>query len=263
MPYAAVNGIQMFYKVRGEGEPVVLAHGAGGNHLVWWQQLRPFAERYQVITFDHRNFGLTSDDGAGANGFVDDLTALLDHLGIERAALVGQSLGGFTCAGFASRHPERVRALVLAGSPAGLLPPRSQSETEEMLARVPDDWEGIQAMMVGQGGFKDRHPDLCALYEEIGALNWRVSKSILATIATTHYDIAPIIAAEVPVLMINGEEDASVDEAMASIAAGWPGSRRVTVPDTGHLLYFEQATTFNHRVLSFLAEHLQPTVAAS
>ncbi len=64
MPYAAVNGINLYYELHGSGPAVVFAHGAGGNHLSWWQQIPVFSPRFRCIPFDHRAFGL-SRDGEG------------------------------------------------------------------------------------------------------------------------------------------------------------------------------------------------------
>ena len=79
MPYAAINGIELYYESHGKGVPVVFAHGAGGNHLSWWQQIPVFARRFRCITFDHRAFGLSRDgNGEGQQGrrmFHEDLRA--------------------------------------------------------------------------------------------------------------------------------------------------------------------------------------------
>ena len=118
MPFAKVNGIDLYYESTGTGPAVVLAHGVGGNHAIWWKQVKYFSQWYQVINFDHRGFGLSRDveGGPGRAAFVDDLEALLDHLEIEQASLVAQSMGGRTCLGFSVKRPERVQALVMAAT---------------------------------------------------------------------------------------------------------------------------------------------------
>src|SRR3989304_5741895 len=84
MATAAVNGAQLYYEEHGTGFPLVLAHGAGGNHLSWWQQVPAFSREYRCITFDHRGWGLSLDgQEPGPAAFVDDLRGLLDHLGIQ------------------------------------------------------------------------------------------------------------------------------------------------------------------------------------
>ena len=76
------NGERLYYEANGEGPPLVLCHGAGGNHAVWYQQVSHFARARQVVTWDHRGFGRSSDADArsGPGVAVEDLRALLDHL---------------------------------------------------------------------------------------------------------------------------------------------------------------------------------------
>jgi 3-oxoadipate enol-lactonase len=121
MPYASLNGIDLYYEEHGKGFPLVLAHGAGGNHLSWWQQVPEYARRHRVITFDHRGWGLSIDsDDRGPAAFIEDLRLLLDHLEIEQAVLIGQSMGGLTSLGVALERPARVRGLVMANTFAGM-----------------------------------------------------------------------------------------------------------------------------------------------
>ncbi len=121
MPTAEVSGVSLYYEEHGKGLPVVFAHGAGGNHLSWWQQVPVFSRKYRCVTFDHRGWGFSPDgQDAGPAAFVEDLRGLLDHLGIERAALVAQSMGGLTCLGFTIACPERVSALVMGNTFAGM-----------------------------------------------------------------------------------------------------------------------------------------------
>ena len=83
MPTAQINGIELYYETHGEGPALVLAHGAGGNHLSWWQQVPILSQHFRCVTFDHRGFGSSRDlpNGPGADAFVEDLQQLLDHLG--------------------------------------------------------------------------------------------------------------------------------------------------------------------------------------
>src|ERR1700747_3468869 len=96
MAFARVNGIDLYYEIHGDGPALVLAHGAGGNHLRWWQQVPVLAQHFRRVSLDHRGFGSSHDllAGPGADSYVEDLRQLLDHLGIERTALVAQSMGG-------------------------------------------------------------------------------------------------------------------------------------------------------------------------
>ena len=89
MATVEIDGFSLYYEVEGDGEPLVFAHGVGGNHAHWFNQIAYFSRHYQTIVFDHRGFGNSRDPGGpGRSRFVDDLKALLDHLGIDRATLV-------------------------------------------------------------------------------------------------------------------------------------------------------------------------------
>ena len=123
------DGETLYYEVVGGGEashlPLVLSHGAGGNHAIWFQQVAPFAADRTVVTWDHRGFGRSSDRAArsGPEVAAGDLLALCDHLGIGRADLVAQSMGGWTVVGAALQRPSLARTLVLADTPAGFTSP--------------------------------------------------------------------------------------------------------------------------------------------
>ena len=81
MPRLAVAGADLYYESHGSGPAIVLAHGVGGNHAIWFNQVAEFSRTHRVITFDHRGFGNSTDpDGVGRSAYSDDLAALLDHL---------------------------------------------------------------------------------------------------------------------------------------------------------------------------------------
>jgi len=109
-------GCEIYYELTGEGPALVFAHGLGGNHLSWWQQVPAFCDRYSCITLAHRGFAPSSpiQGGPDPNDYGDDLAALLDHLGFAETRIVAQSMGGWTATGFALKAPARVKALVMA-----------------------------------------------------------------------------------------------------------------------------------------------------
>jgi pimeloyl-ACP methyl ester carboxylesterase len=123
MPTVGVHRATIYYQVHGEGPPVVLAHGAGGNTLSWYQQVPYFAQRYRVINFDHRSFGRSECDRADLDfkHFADDLLALLDAEAVERAAVVTHDMGGFSGLRLALEHPDRVSCLVLCNTTGGVM----------------------------------------------------------------------------------------------------------------------------------------------
>src|SRR3712207_8911911 len=113
--FADVNGARLHYEIVGEGDPLVLVHAGIADGRMWEGQLGAFAHRNRVIRYDMRGFG-RSAMVEGPYAHHEDLRALLDYLGIERALLVGCSMGGKTIIDFALQHPGRAGALVLAGS---------------------------------------------------------------------------------------------------------------------------------------------------
>lgn len=257
MPLASVNGIKLFYDSQGEGQAVVFAHGAGGNHLSWWQQVAVMAASYRCITFDHRGFGLSRDttEAPGAASFIDDLRALLDYLGVERAALVGQSMGGFTALGFATRYPERTRALVLCDTTGGIDHPQVEQMMQEWNAgrRPPDaqlDWILSRAL---KPDLAQRNPMLYFLYRQISGINLHVPQQRRPSVLGRHHRVDPLIAWRIPVMLVVGEDDELVPpHAMEAMARAIPQARVYRVPGAGHSVYFEKAVEFNALLDEFL-----------
>ena len=118
MPTTTINGISVNYEVSGHGEPLLLITGFASDLNTWAFQLRAFNKHFQVIRFDNRGIG-ESDKPEGpysTREMAEDAIGLLDHLGIERAHVVGHSMGGAIAQEVAISHPERVSKLVLCAS---------------------------------------------------------------------------------------------------------------------------------------------------
>jgi pimeloyl-ACP methyl ester carboxylesterase len=106
-----VEGASLYYEVFGAGSPVVLLQGTSVDHRVWDEQVAPLAHAHTIVRYDLRGSGRST---AGAGGtHLDDLKALLDHLGFQRSVLLGQALGARIAVDFAVTYPEAVRALIL------------------------------------------------------------------------------------------------------------------------------------------------------
>jgi len=261
MPFLQIAGIDLYFEVHGPepgGAPaIVFAHGAGGNHLSWWQQVPAFRDAFTCVTFDHRGFGQSVEAAPGRGGaaFVDDLHALLDHLGLARAALVAQSMGGWTSLGFALRHPERVTHLVMADTHGGIASPgiaAAWSPAFELATQLPPDIHPA----AGRRMFEEQ-PALHFLYTQIEGLNPRRTPPELALIVMAAGAPSPeeVGRLDVPVLFIAGAEDIVVPPAVLEIAASYmPRARLTHVPAAGHSVYFERPAAFNALVGAFLAE---------
>src|ERR1700733_506811 len=120
--YAAVPGARIFYRdTGGTGVPVILLHAATGSSRVWEYQFPALtAAGYRVIAFDRRGWGRTEINSAEPQPAAEDLLALLNQLGLDRAHIVGTAAGGFVALDFTLSYPQRVRSLVVANSIGGV-----------------------------------------------------------------------------------------------------------------------------------------------
>jgi 3-oxoadipate enol-lactonase len=253
MPFAAVNGVELYYETHGEGPALVFAHGGFGNHLSWWQQLAEFARSYRCITFDHRGFGLSREpaDGPGPAAFADDLRALLDHLGIARAAVVGQSMSGWTVLGFAAAYPERTRALVLCDTAAGVDAPDMRLDT----GAAPRDRSDPAAIFKKAlaADFPQREPALNFLYHQVTALNVHLAPATLRKLLTVKNRVEPVVERRIPTLIFSGENDEMTPPPiMEALARHIPHARLVKVAGAGHSVYWEKPAEFNAILKEFL-----------
>jgi 3-oxoadipate enol-lactonase len=270
VPTASINGGRIYYEEHGKGFPVVFAHGAGGNHISWWQQVPEFSRHYRCITFDHRGWGISEDsNGAGPAAFIDDLRGLLDLLEIKRAFLVGQSMGGLSCLAIALSQPERVRGLVMANTFAGMRREVWLASDDGIRENVRSVWDRRRADGIKRAlgrDFSSRHRDRAFLYRQIRILNEegpnrleeddRIARfRALERQPETSASRESLAAMKTSVLFIGGEHDEVMPVSLMEIARGLiPTSRMVVAPGAGHSVYFEQPETFNHVVLEFFAE---------
>jgi 3-oxoadipate enol-lactonase len=119
MPYLRTNSIDTFYEDIGEGDPIVVLHGAMADHQVWAEQLQPLTDEYRVITYDLRGHGRTGsapDETFTVDQYVDDLSAVIQELELNQPIILGHSWGGMIGYMFAAEHPDQLSALVTVGS---------------------------------------------------------------------------------------------------------------------------------------------------
>jgi pimeloyl-ACP methyl ester carboxylesterase len=257
MPFLTLNGIELYYEVHGEGPAVVFCHGAGGNHLSWWQQIPVFRERFRCIVYDNRAFGRSLDvEGGGRQWFWQDLAGLLDHLGVERTAIVAQSMGGRTAVPFALRAPGRTWAMVLAGTNGGAVTEAVRQAQDEYKASLPKGSTLNHRALAP--GFAERDPAREFLYRSINRLNPKRPRDFLAIPAGYRGSSAQRLAESgIPLLFLVGDQDAIIPPAINRLChEAVPGSRYEVIEDAGHSAYFERPDEFNTAVMSFLMEHL-------
>ncbi|HXQ17449.1 MAG TPA: alpha/beta hydrolase [Caulobacteraceae bacterium] len=261
MPYFTSGRSQLYYEDVGEGPAVILAHGVGGNHASWFNQVPTLSRRYRAIAIDHRAFGNSDDvEGTGASAYVDDLARLFDALKLESAFLVAQSMGGGTCAGFTCRFPARVRALVHADSLAGCDLP--QPYAAELRASNTANDGLSQAERVLGPVIRATDPERTFLYLQIASFNSVTRKTLKGQML--RWSPAALAATNVPVLFVVGEHDVLCPPRLLRIAHELvPGSRFEVIEGAGHSAYFEAPEAFNSLLLAYLGGFATARAAAS
>ncbi len=247
-----IQGNSFYYEVHGEGEPLVLAHGLGGNHATWYKQVAVLAKAYQVITFDHRGFGNSSDiEGAGRSEFSNDLLALLDHLKIEKAALLGQSMGGGTAITFTCQHPERVSGLIIADSLHGLV---ESDEVANIMSQAREKTAKMtQIERVLGKGFAERNQAEAVLYQQLNSFNATDRSNLSGEYAKERFTPEQLAQTGVLTMFIAGQDDILFPiEVIRLMQEQVEGAFIVEFDDCGHSAFFEKSTDFNDSVLSFM-----------
>jgi pimeloyl-ACP methyl ester carboxylesterase len=252
-------GEKIYYESIGAGDPVVLSHGLGGNHAIWFQQIPVLAQKFRVITWDQRGFGRSTDTlkQSGPPAAVEDLRALLDHLSIPKARLVGQSMGGWAVLGFALKYPDRVKSLVLADTIGGIFTPEASKHYDAYIRDVatgtpPDEMPYTQHPALGEQ-LGQQNPAQALLYREIGAMAGPAPAGMGLKLRQTAYPMDNVHKLNAPVLFVVGGDDPIFPPAVIrSVAGEVKGARVVEIPGTGHSPYFEKPQPWNDAVLAFL-----------
>jgi len=257
MPTVASGDASIYYEIGGTGPALVFAHGAGGNRLSWWQQTPHFERRFRVVRFDHRGFGRShcDPDAFHPRFFAGDLLAILDAEGIERAALVCQSMGGWTGLRTALDHPDRVACLVLCDTPGGIYTERILEAASRVGRGAAES--GIRGNAALAPDFPARDPARAHLYDQIAGLNAAFEPRWLARMLDESARIGPgqLVDYRVPTLVVAGAEDSLFPlDVLRHVAEIVPGARLEVFGGAGHSVYFEQPDAFNRAVEKFLDE---------
>lgn len=255
----------LYYEATGSGPALVFAHGLGGNHLSWWQQVAYFAPRYTCVTFAHRGFAPSDPVPGGVDpaDYAGDLAALVDYLGFSEVRLIAQSMGGWTMLEYALAHPERVKALVLSAT-SGTLDRRGSDPSG---GRDYDAWLKDAEAKLADGARKGIHPAVGApaaerspalhlLYRSIDEMAGTLDKEKLrdGLRRTATRTLGEFKTFRVPTLLVAGGADIVFPPFLASaIAATLPCGEVELMAGAGHSPYFEQAAKFNMLVDAFLA----------
>lgn len=245
---------EIYYEMAGEGPAVVFAHGLGGNHLSWWQQLAHFSSSHTCVAFAHRGFPPSSaaPGESAPDQFADDLAALIQELGFKDVALVAQSMGGWTCLEYALREPKKVRSLVMASTSGTLdFNQLKNSEIEHWVGQSPSALAELQSRGIHPAAgerMAREQPALAQLYWQISEMAPASFREDVRKRIRELRSRSPALLAQLPmpVLFITGDEDwvfpSAAGPALAALA---PKGRAVRVPAAGHSVYFERAAQFN------------------
>jgi pimeloyl-ACP methyl ester carboxylesterase len=257
-----VKGSSIDYDVVGEGHPLLLISGLGFGRWSWFKQVPALSERFRTISFDLRNVGrLSAENGAySVTNLAAHAVALLEHLEIERAHVVGTSLGGFVAQELALRRPDLVDRLVLISTSYG------GSESEPMsvatLGRMLG-WGATDRQNAVRRGLEvavsEDYP--ASRSEEFDRMvDWRVADSPPLSeytkqfVAGARFDASGSIEEiRTPTLVLHGSEDRVVPVPNAvSLAERLPDAELRVLEDAGHLVFVERAEATNREILEFL-----------
>jgi len=222
MPYADVNGLHLYYEEHGEGPPLLLLHGGLMTiELNFGIALPVLAERHRVIAVELQGHGRTGDVDRRPTfpDFAADVVALLDHLGIERADVVGFSLGGLTGYELVISHADRVRRAVLASADH-----RNDRAGEVDPARLPtqDDYQAMRDAYL-------------ATAPEPGAFDAVAEKTIELVHSFTGWTDDQLRGVHLPVLILVGDTDFIHVENAAEAMRLLPQGKLAVLPGTTHM----------------------------
>jgi len=255
MPFADLPTGRFFYEEQGDGPVVLFTHGIYMDHTSFSEQLKGLSNEYRCIAWDSRNHGET--EAVAELSYWDharDLLALMDELAIDRAVLAGMSQGGFISLRAALESPERVRALVLIDSQAGLENPDMQVGYDAML----DEWlssgptdvmlETVAQIINGPG---IDHGPWIEKWRSLPNDRVKNSYSTLVERDDVTHRLGEIGC---PALVIHGDQDVAIPmERAEALASGLPGCDDVVqVPGAGHSAQMAEPELVNEQIRGFL-----------
>lgn len=283
MPHASVNGISLYYEESGQGDAIVFAHEFSDDCRSFAGQVAHFAPRYRCVVYNARGFAPSEApealDAYSQEHSVEDMAALMRHLGIDRAHVVGISMGSMTTLHFGLRHPDMARSLVICGTGPGdtaRAKARFEAEIEDFIAdietrgwsRVAEDY----GLTDDRRRLRDKNPAAYSGFQERLAKRDRngplqtlrrtvTSRPLLADLA------GQLEAMEVPTLILTGDEDHVCVDTSLYLKRLLPAAGLSIVPGTGHAVNLEEPELFNRTLEAFFdaveAGRWSPTPDAS
>ena len=269
MAFAVVDGgVRLYYEEAGAGVPMVFVHEFAGEASSWIPQVRFFARRYRTIAYNARGYPPSDvpEDLAAYSQMhaVHDIRGVLDHLQIDRAHIVGLSMGGFATLHFGLTYPERALSLVVGGAGYGSRPEERDGfrrDSAEIVERF--EREGMQAvadtysMGPTRVQFLDKDPvgwrEFHELLRKGSAKGHALTMRGVQMTRPSVYELTDRMAKlEVPTLVITGDEDEPCLEPALHMKRTIPAAGLVVLPKSGHTINLEEPEAFNRAVLDFV-----------
>jgi 3-oxoadipate enol-lactonase len=244
------DGCRLYFELHGGATdpPVLLLEGSGGDIPGWGATIDHLAHRFQVVAYDLRGNGATemADQPVTMEDYVRDTVALMDHIGVDRAHLYGQSFGGMVAQELALTVPGRVRSLILAATHCG------GPDVVRSTAKVPKDRPYLALF---SESFAREHPDRVAEHQRLAARNPQAPHAARRQWeAMQGFDACrQVRTLSVPALILHGSDDRLIDAANARrLAKSIPGARLLLLSGAGHVYQWEQPDQADGAVTEFI-----------
>ena len=270
MPCAsAPDGVRLYYEECGAGTPAVFVHEYAGDYRSWEPQLRYLSRQYRCITFSARGYppsDVPTEEARYSQDIArDDVRAVMDQLGVERAHVVGHSMGAYTTLHMGLRYPERCLSLTAAGCGWGSNPAeREQSRAlARDIARMFQD-EGIAAAAAKYADFAMRQQ-----YKAKDPRGWEEFRRWMGehsaeghALTMLHLQLqrptlwemeSDLKKLDVPLLVIVGDEDAACLDGSVMLKRTAPQAALLVLPRAGHTINSEEPAAFNQALLEFFS----------
>jgi 3-oxoadipate enol-lactonase len=262
MPSAKVRDIDIFYEIQGEGDWMVMIGGMSSDHNAWGCQVPDYAKRFRLLTFDNRGAGQSSKPAGPytIRQLADDTAALMNELGIDKAHIVGASMGGCTAQEFGINYPEKTRSLSMYCSWA---------KCDNYLASLIDSWRRLRRKvdlvdlvreaflwMYSPKFYDERWDELQATIRAIELdPNPQPAEAYWAQAdaAITHDTLARLGQIKAPTHVVVGAIDIFTPLRFSKqVADGIPGSKLTVLDGAPHHMFFEIPEEFNAKTLAFI-----------
>jgi len=267
MPHAsAKDATRLYYEEAGSGTPVIFIHEFAGDHRSWEPQMRFFSRYFRCIAYAARGFppsDIPQDGERYSQAHArDDALAVLDHLGIQRAHVVGLSMGGFAALHFGIAYPDRARSLVIAGCGYGAAPEKKdkfRAECEAAAASFLSNWgEAAAKYALGPTRVQFQNKDPRGWAEFAGQLAEHSPKGQALTMRGVQmrrpslYELVDDMKKiDVPALIVTGDEDDPCLEPALLLKRNIGTAGLVVLPFSGHTINIEEPDAFNRALFEF------------